>query len=29
MAELAPHGEPDTTNPKLIGRTIMVGYSPK
>ncbi len=29
MAEIAPHGEPDTLKPKLIGRTIMVGYSPK
>ncbi|MBQ4336910.1 MAG: translation initiation factor IF-3 [Lentisphaeria bacterium] len=29
MAEINPHGEPDTLKPKLVGRTIMVGYSPK
>lgn len=29
MTEINPFGEPDTQSPKLVGRTIMVGYSPK
>ena len=29
MAEINPYGEPDTAKPKLVGRTIMVNYSPK
>ena len=29
MTEIDPFGEPDTRSPKLVGRTIMVGYAPK